>query len=141
MLGSHKLSKQDVKNFVLAGNALITLESGKTGKRYTYKVSKLNKPGTDVWFVKLLVGDNNDTDYEYICYFNKNMRVAVSAKSRMPMDSKPVQAFDFFLKHIDAVPDNLHVYHSCKCGRCGRTLTTPESITRGIGPECYKRGA
>jgi len=24
-----------------------------------------------------------------------------------------------------------------KCGRCGRELTDPESIARGIGPECY----
>jgi hypothetical protein len=25
------------------------------------------------------------------------------------------------------------------CGVCGRTLTDPESIERGIGPECYSR--
>jgi hypothetical protein len=24
-----------------------------------------------------------------------------------------------------------------RCGRCGRELTDPESIARGVGPECY----
>ena len=26
-----------------------------------------------------------------------------------------------------------------RCGRCGRELTDPESIARGVGPECYGR--
>lgn len=29
---------------------------------------------------------------------------------------------------------------SKKCLRCNRPLTTPESLARGIGPECEKRG-
>lgn len=26
-----------------------------------------------------------------------------------------------------------------RCERCGRTLTDPDSVTRGIGPECARR--
>jgi len=26
-----------------------------------------------------------------------------------------------------------------ECGRCGRKLTNPHSIARGLGPICYKR--
>lgn len=29
---------------------------------------------------------------------------------------------------------------SKNCARCGRTLTTPESIASGFGPECVKKG-
>jgi len=29
---------------------------------------------------------------------------------------------------------------SKNCARCNRTLTTPESITAGLGPECVKKG-
>jgi hypothetical protein len=28
------------------------------------------------------------------------------------------------------------VHHEGRCGRCGRTLTVPESIESGFGPEC-----
>src|ERR1019366_4832357 len=36
------------------------------------------------------------------------------------------------------LPANLEVWHEGKCGRCGRKLTVPESIERGIGPECER---
>jgi hypothetical protein len=26
-----------------------------------------------------------------------------------------------------------------RCFRCGETLTTPESIERGLGPKCFKK--
>ena len=26
-----------------------------------------------------------------------------------------------------------------RCRRCGRTLTDPDSLSRGIGPDCIKR--
>lgn len=31
----------------------------------------------------------------------------------------------------------VHVVESDNCGMCGRTLTDPESIARGVGPECH----
>lgn len=33
--------------------------------------------------------------------------------------------------------DQAEVYVSCECAMCGRPLTDPVSIERGIGPECY----
>lgn len=134
----HQLNPSDVKAFALAGNAIVTLESGKTGARYTYK---LRKPEDGkVTFVKLLTGSNNDSDYEYIGYFKDNLKFTTSAKSKLPMSSAPCVAINYFLNCLitSNIPEQLHVYHSCKCGRCGRTLTTPESIQRGIGPECIK---
>jgi hypothetical protein len=34
---------------------------------------------------------------------------------------------------------DLEVWHEGRCGACGRRLTVPESIERGLGPECYGR--
>jgi hypothetical protein len=44
------------------------------------------------------------------------------------------KAFDFFFRSSSIHPE-LVVRHEA---RCGRTLTVPESIERGIGPECIK---
>ena len=36
----------------------------------------------------------------------------------------------------EAMYPNAEVMHANKCCKCRRTLTTPESIVKGIGPEC-----
>jgi len=37
------------------------------------------------------------------------------------------------------MPDNVEFYHSGNCAKCGRKLTTPESIKNGLGPICFNR--
>ena len=132
----YELNNTDVKQFILAGKALITLESKTSGNHFTYKVKKADNK--DLWFVSLLTGNNNDEDYKFMGYFKEDMAIKTSAKSKITSDAAGFKAMDFTLKHIaaDKIPEALKIYHSCKCSRCGRTLTTPESIQRGIGPEC-----
>lgn len=36
-----------------------------------------------------------------------------------------------------ALPIGLEAFEESRCGCCGRALTDPVSIERGIGPECY----
>jgi len=40
--------------------------------------------------------------------------------------------------HVAAY-SNLEIWHEGRCGCCGRKLTVPESIDRGIGPVCWDR--
>ena len=66
----YKLDKNEVKAFVLADNATITIESGVTGKHFTYKVRR-SKNDDNLFFIKLLRGQDNEQDYTYIgCYFS-----------------------------------------------------------------------
>jgi hypothetical protein len=37
---------------------------------------------------------------------------------------------------VEGILNQLLYYHEGRCGRCARRLTTPESITRGLGPIC-----
>ena len=37
----------------------------------------------------------------------------------------------------ESLPPSLEVHEEERCGKCGRQLTDPVSIERGIGPECY----
>lgn len=129
------------KIFILAGNAIFTLESENTNKRFTYKVTK-SDDNDNLYFVKLLRGQDNNEDYSYIgCLFKDKMYFHPAKKWQEVMrDSWPpsMRAIKYFFERIDNVPPKLHVYHEGRCGRCGRRLTTPESIKLGFGPECAK---
>lgn len=135
-----ELDHADVKNYVLAGRAVVTLQSGKTGKHFTYKFKKHSDK--DLYFVKLLVGDDNTKDYRYVgCYFadNKHFHLA-KPYCDSPSQSHPpsIRAISFLLKDIDNIHPQLKVFHAGRCARCGRLLTTPESIKKGLGPECER---
>src|SRR5208337_3354054 len=55
----------DVRRFALAGNARITLSSERTGVRYTYRIQCVKDSDTR-FFVSLLTGPDNGSDYAYI---------------------------------------------------------------------------
>lgn len=130
------INPNNVAKLTLAGNSTITLCSEKTGNHYTYKVKKAED--NNLWFVSLLTGRNNDSDYNYIGIYTKERGFTTTAKTRLSKGCTPIQAVDYFFKRINNIPNQLKVFHEGKCCRCGRTLTTPESIAAGIGPECAK---
>lgn len=121
--------------FVAAGNARFTIRSEKTGARYTFKVRKASadKPR----FVMILAGPDNEADYQYVGILTDQAELRLTRKSTFTDTSTPVRALRYFLGRLDR--DDLggvEFFHEGRCGRCGRTLTVPESIVTGIGPEC-----
>jgi len=127
-----------IKEFLFAGNATITIKSQVSGNHYTYNVSKLqgeNKP--ELWFVSLLTGPDTFTYVGVIDAPNYTLRL--TKKSSFKEESIPVKAFNFFLSYTmrEEMAPKMEVRHESSCGRCGRPLTTPESIDRGIGPDCW----
>lgn len=122
------------KEFAFAGRALITLESKKTGAHHTYKIEEC-KGSPGLFFVShLIAGSADEGDFAYLGVV-KGDRFFLTKKSTASEEAPSVQAFFFFMK-IKEMHPQLTVYHNGKCGRCGRTLTVPESVERGIGPEC-----
>lgn len=129
-----------VRTFATAGNARFTLVSKKTGTRFTYKV----KAGTDDrFFVSVLTGSDNESDYVYIGTIFADGAFRHGSKSTIGKDAKSVQAFAFVWARI--IKGELHseveCWHEGRCGKCGKTLTVPSSIESGLGPECAKKGA
>ena len=59
-------------------------------------------------------------------------------------DSLSFTAFDWGFKHIVAglsvgeLPDNLEIWHEGHCGKCGRLLHDPISVSVGFGPSAPK---
>lgn len=131
--------------FMEAGNAYFTLRSAKTGVRYTYRMSKadcrtcgdgpcVHRPR---WFVSLLSGPDNTTDYVYIGMVQDGEFKRTKA-SKMAWDSLPVLALQWVLHNLydGKMPPQAEIWHEGRCGRCGRRLTVPESIAAGLGPDC-----
>jgi hypothetical protein len=131
-----------VKDFILAGNAILTLESEKTGKHLTFRIRKLED--RDVWFTSLLTGPDNTSDFTYLGMVKlegDTISLVLTKKSSLTDTSEPVLAFRFLLSWLSAgkMPPRMHVHHEGRCGRCRRRLTVPESIESGFGPECAGR--
>jgi hypothetical protein len=133
--------------FMLAGRAVFTVHNSK-GEHYTFRIA--HKEATDLfkdtYFVALLTGPNNETDYQYMGMLDPNTgTVRLTHKSRFSPGSKPVAVFNWAVGRIvwpsrwNTLPAGYGIKHEGRCGRCGRTLTTPESIERGIGPECWSK--
>jgi hypothetical protein len=123
---------EDRRAFALAGAAVITLQ-GKTS-RYTYRIKANKKQGARAThYVSVLRGADNESDYKFIGGITSEGFYA-SDKSDLTVDSPCVRAFGWWWAHIDS--PEVEVYHAGRCGRCGRLLTTPESIKTGLGPVC-----
>jgi len=134
------------KDFVLAGRCTLTIELP-NGNHYTYGINGKDSDGKfpPSWFVSLLTGPNNETDYNYLGMLEPHSgNVRLTRASKFTEETLPVKLIQRVIKRIWV--NELHivkqhgynVHHSGKCGRCGRKLTTPESLERGIGPECIK---
>jgi len=132
---SRLLTTQVIETFMMAGNATLTLKSEKTGVHFTYRV-RASEDGK-VSFVSLMNGPDNEKNYSYLGTIRDGI-FAHGAKSKIGADAPSAKAFTWFHNHLKSstVPAQLQVWHEGRCGRCGRKLTHPESIERGIGPEC-----
>lgn len=131
----------NIRQFLLSGNAHFTVENSDTNKHFTFRVSKCKD--SEMFFVSV------NTEYEqYIFIANlwtdenrSTFRLTPSKKFKnvLPQSVQVFQVIiDRYVKNNNPHP-LIKFYHHCKCGRCGRKLTTPKSIKNGIGPYCLSK--
>lgn len=137
------LTLSDTRKFLLAGHAIFTLVSKKTGARKTFCV-RANEDGT-AWFVDLLIGPENSTDYRYLGFMYSKpdgLRLKINKDG---WGEEAAEGFRWMLRHIEGPVEFLkfheqaEFWHAGMCGRCGHLLTDPESIARGLGPICAEK--
>ena len=145
-----------IRHYILGGNSCFTLLSTVTGKRFTYKVKSAAKDRDKNWstgnqdrttfFVSVLYGPDNDSDYAYIGMLKQNhdgyYEFRQTLKSRFKQGSPQWDAFDYCWQALDSGchwPSKVEFWHEGQCCICGRKLTVPESVERGIGPECASK--
>lgn len=126
-------------DFFEGGKAIFTV-SNPIGDHYTYKINKKEK---GPFFVSLLTGPDNSRDYTYLgVYHPKQHSVILTHASKFNETSTPVRVIRWaiiMIKDGAVIPRGYTIQHEGRCCRCGRMLTTPESIEQGIGPECAKK--
>lgn len=137
-------SALDVARFVRGGRAVLTVRSKRSGEHRTYRVSRSVKDdGTATpFFLGLLSGPDNTADYTYVGVMDETTgAVRLTKASKFTAESVPVRAWNYVAKHLlnGDLPPDADVMHEGRCGCCVRALTVPESIARGIGPECWAR--
>lgn len=163
-------ASQDVLRYMLAGNSTFTVRSIETQKRYTFKVvsvaralgkqykkgspqrEKIQKDNVDKYWVRLLVGPDNNNSFIYIGMleiFKKILRFHTTKASYASVDAHEMvklqpsgKALDYVMQWLQIHPvltPKIEFWHSGRCGMCGKKLTVPESVDRGIGPDCAGR--
>ena len=115
------------EQYALAGNSTFILQSHRTGRHLTFTVRKATERSeftSRVWWVS---GPNNELLGRIAA---KDLKFFDSAKTDYS------KAFSWAWRYRADTSAPLDFLPSAKCCRCGRRLTTPESIADGIGPEC-----
>jgi Family of unknown function (DUF6011) len=126
--------------FILAGRARFTLVSGKTGQRFTFRVTQ--KDATSPHFVGVLTGQDNESSYSFLGIIFGGKAYRQGRKSPISPEAPSAKAFAWAWGYLarGEMPPSCEVWHEGRCGRCSRVLTVPSSVELGFGPECASRG-
>lgn len=136
---------EHVKKYMYSGKAILTIKSTVSGRHFTYLIEKAKNSGAyaDVYFIKVLTGeDNTNLDlYKYFGFLKYDFFNFATEKSKIGADAKSVLAFQYAWKIVtgEIKDDRVEFYHMGKCGRCGKPLTTPESVKMGLGEICANK--
>jgi hypothetical protein len=120
-------------------SGIITVLNPETGDHRTFRVRRQRDdsrfmPGERL--VALLTGPDNRSNYRA---FGKVTSQGNVHLWRQHWDNPTYEWFKKFLENPRAYP-KLEVTFEGRCLRCGRKLTTPESVKSGIGPRCREMG-
>lgn len=83
--------------------------------------------------VDYLMGADNIRDYQGFAFLTSQGELRVW--KRFAHNARLRDAWDIVVKDPDET-GMAYALHSGNCRRCGRTLTVPASIHRGLGPVC-----
>lgn len=134
---SKVISSKSIANLLVEKNikgGKFTIKSKKTGKDFTYSISRSEFKGK--WYTHVKV----ETEYMKFrrlgSYFNGRI-----TNKRQLVNSPAAQAIAFVLKAVEAerfdfLDEVMETFHLGACIRCGKTLTDANSIERGLGPTC-----
>lgn len=130
----------------------MTVRSLVSGRHLTYRLTPQRRASADVGvgtvvLVDLLTGPCNTSDYTLlgaVYYGRGTIEVLTSprAPSLIQADAPSARTLHWLFGRLASggTPAPVaEVWHDGTCARCGRPLTTPESVSLGLGPICAGR--
>ena len=140
-LSAHRLiGAENIKRYCMSGNAIVTLTSP-TKVHYTYYIRSpflddKDKFTKDVRFVYYL-GPDGKWFYAGGLYNNGSLFRGTKGSKLSPR-SPVFKGIVYLVRMMNSDFETpMMLQHEGCCGKCGRRLTDPVSIERGIGPKCY----
>lgn len=142
---------------------ILTVKSVASGAHLTYRLRPTKRPETDrgvgtLVMVDLLTGPNNGADYTFLgavyCHGGsllgkfgvltgpRTERPAGGGGSTIGDDAPSAKMLHWMFARLgrgDLLAPAAEVWHDGTCALCGRALTTPQSLTLGIGPVCLEK--
>lgn len=125
-------------SMIFTHNGKITVKNPATGNHRTFQIKTVKKGSLEgKRILSLLSGPDNESDYVGFGFVNDNN---VSVWNKFRADSQYAK-LGKMLENLDTLMNEgkVEVLFETKCRRCNRTLTTPESVVSGIGPDCASR--
>ncbi len=135
---------QITREYVVAGNACFTVSNG-AGNWYTFKVRRKEFENGVRYFAKFMNGQDNEGSYAYLGMIDPEaLTFRTTPASQNLAGSTPAKALAWALDVLAGRSTGerqaaAEIMPSTRCCRCGRLLTTPDSVNAGIGPECAGR--
>ena len=150
---SNNINRQgniDIKialNYMLAGKSEFILHSTKTNQDFLYKLTKKESLGSKeddkkyIYFLNVKL--SNNYLYAGVIWFDTNENIFKFSKGKngnLDANDINIRSLLFIMNKLytNDVPETCLIFHTGTCGRCGKKLTTPESILTGLGPSCAK---
>lgn len=130
---------RSIRRFIFSGYAKFTIQNDKTGNKLTYK--SIRKPRKDVYWIHVVVGGPSQHVFKFLGTYSEAFGFKWSDKSQLASNSLSVKAIVWFFNYLkrDIEDKPISVYHLGFCGRCGKVLTSDESLENGFGPECIEK--
>jgi hypothetical protein len=135
-----------VVNAAVIKKGFFTVESATDSRHRTFRIK--TSPRTQKTVIGLMTGSNNLKDYTWFGYINGSdirfWRTAYVGSGWERVEGTLPISQDEIRECFAAITNNTEAaglrfareYQNCS--RCGIVLTTPESLDRGLGPECVK---
>lgn len=121
----------------------VTFTISSPSQHFTFKIKCMETPGRpNTLLLSVMNGPDNERSYSYIGILKREASrptIIPTRKSKVGLNAQSVRSLLWVMRQIQekkTLPPGYKAMHSGNCCRCGRKLTTPESITLGIGPTC-----